>query len=447
MNVAVTGGAGQLGTQVLSRLLAQPRYKQIVCLDLRPPPLPLSNRLRYIPIDIRASDLARHFEGMDAIVHLAFVVTNYLPRAEYDAINVGGSRNLFNAAARAGVRQIVYSSSLAAYGVVPGHPELIVEDTPRRLQPDFPYAAAKYQIEAFLDAFEPAHPELAIARLRPSVLIGAHMEHPLGHAMRAGLLPDSGGSRMPVVWDEDVADAILLCLERKARGPFLLTAEPSLPPAEVARATGLRLLKIPAPVAQRVIHTVAAVQRMRKRPHADPAWVDGMSGVVLEASSAKARTELGWTPKAPTTLDVFRRYLDLAPRKLDRRLRLFFKLTELAVRRRGLPAEHRRMSGRIHLALAGPGGDDVGLVVEHGRLQIARTVPRPPTAVVRMEARTLLALLAGELDYSSAELTGKLRIEGEPAAGLLIGAGVAHFRAQRGYLARRLGRWFQEPRA
>jgi putative sterol carrier protein len=77
-------------------------------------------------------------------------------------------------------------------------------------------------------------------------------------------------------------------------------------------------------------------------------------------------------------------------------------------------------------------------------------VPRPPTSVVRVSAETLLALLAGELDLSRAQLTGKLRIDGDPAAGFLVGGMVSMFRAggdapgPSGLVVRRLARWFKE---
>src|SRR5439155_19868861 len=120
----------------------------------------------------------------EALVHLGFVVTRFERREVMDAINVEGSRNVFRAAAAAGIRRIVYSSSVAAYGVVPGQPVPIVEDTPRRYQDDFAYAANKYRVEEHLDGFEREHPEIAVVRLRPSILIGQRMDHRLGDGLR-----------------------------------------------------------------------------------------------------------------------------------------------------------------------------------------------------------------------------------------------------------------------
>jgi nucleoside-diphosphate-sugar epimerase len=450
VNVAVTGGAGQLGTHVLRRLLADRTYKQVLCLDVRPPSLPAAGRLRYVRADVREPAIAEQLAGFDAVVHLAFVVTGWLPRAEFDAINIGGSKNLFEAAARAGVKQIVYASSIAAYGVGFRHPLPIVEDTPRRLQDRMPYSAAKYRVEEFLDGFEPAHPDLAIARLRPSVLMGERMEHPLGDALRGGVLFDVYGLRMPVVWDEDVADAVLLSLEQRARGPFVLCAADSLTPADAAAAAGLRYVRVSERVARFALRAAYTVARARGKPATDPAWLAAAGDADQEFSSEKARRELHWRPRFPTARDVFRHHAEVVPRRLDRRLRLFFAFLGLAARRGRIPEEHRHVSARVHLAISGPNGGDVGLLLDGGRLTVERAAPRPPTSIIRLDAATMLALLSGELDHGSAQLTGRIRVEGEPMAGMLLGAIVSQFKDQRsrpgavGAVARRVAGWFRE---
>src|SRR5690348_10340443 len=126
MRVAVTGGAGQLGTLVLRRLCADRTVAEVRSLDLRPP-LAVSPKLKAVEADVRDPELARHLDGCDVLVHLAFLVAKRGKRELQDQVNVEGSKNVFRAALQAGVRRIVYASSIAAYGVVPGHPEPIVE--------------------------------------------------------------------------------------------------------------------------------------------------------------------------------------------------------------------------------------------------------------------------------------------------------------------------------
>src|SRR2546423_4006403 len=130
MRVAVTGSSGQLGTQVLRRLLDDRSVESVVAIDLALPRL-VGRKLRAVRADVRDPEITRHLQGCDALVHLAFIIAQQRPRGFVDSVNVGGSKNVLNAAAAAGIRTVVYTSSVAAYGVVHGHPRPIVEDTPR----------------------------------------------------------------------------------------------------------------------------------------------------------------------------------------------------------------------------------------------------------------------------------------------------------------------------
>lgn len=430
MKVAVTGGSGLLGTPVLRRLLADRKIKQILCLDLRPPTVPLG-RLTYERADVRDPDLARHFEGVDAVVHLAAVVTASLPRAELDAINVAGSANVFRAAVAAGVKQIIHASSIAAYGLVPGHRVPLTEDAPRHRDGILAYAASKFDVEALLDEVEREHPELKIVRLRPGIVLGERMENPLGNALRRGLLPHARAP-MPSVWDEDVADAVALALHKQAHGAFNLVASGSADARDIARAAGLRLVSMPRAVAS----LVSLAARLGARPPADPAWLKTPPDADLTASSERAMRELGWSPRCPTTTSVYQRFVDTVPRRLDPRLRLFFRLAGLAARRQELP-EARHVHERVHLRLGGRRGGDVTIIVDAGRVRIELDrLPRPPTAVVRIDARLFLDLLLGRADFATAQLTGRILVEGEPQAATMVAGMITTFRTRAGRLFR-----------
>jgi len=431
VKVAVTGGAGLLGTPVLRRLLADRKLKEIVCLDLRPPLVPLG-RVRYERVDVRQppDQLAAHFAGAASVIHLAAVVTGHLPRAELDAINVGGSRNVFRAAALAGVEQVVYTSSLAAYGLLPGHATPIVEDAPRRRDPVLAYAASKYDVEDFLDDFEREHPGLAVVRLRPGIVVGARMENPLGSALRRGLMPGLDGMPMPAVWDEDVADAVGLAVSRRARGAFNLVADEPITAREIARAAGLRLVGLPRPLARLGARALAAASRFGARAGADPAWLMVPDDAHLRASNARAREVLGWQPRCATTADVFRRFVDTVPRRLDPRLALFFRFADLAARRQ-LLEEARHMESRVHLQLLGRRGGDIAIQVDRGRIRIrAGELPRPPTSVVRMPAEKFLELLAGRANFGTEQLTNRILVEGQPEAAMLVAGMIGTFRTR-----------------
>jgi len=104
----------------------------------------------------------------------------------------------------------------------------------------------------------------------------------------------------------------------------------------------------------------------------DPKWLTAAEGVVLLPTNEKARRELGWKPKCPTASSVIAKYVESHPGRLDRRLDVFFRLVELAGSRGRVPEEGKRLNARIHLQLTGAGGGDFALLLDEGRLRIAR---------------------------------------------------------------------------
>jgi hypothetical protein len=245
---------------------------------------------------------------------------------------------------------------------------------------------------------------------------------------------------MPSVWDEDVADAVGRAVALRARGAFNLAAEEPLPARALADAVGLRLIGLPRVLMRAGAGALAAAGRLGVRAGADPAWLMVPAGADLRASSERARRELGWQPRCATTVDVYRRFVDTVPRRLDPRLALFFRLADLAARRR-LLEEASHMSSHVHLALEGPRGGDVAIHVERGRVRVrAGELPRPPTSVVRLPATTFLALLAGRADFGTEQLTNRILVEGQPEGAMLVAGMIGTFRT-------RLPAWLKEKTA
>lgn len=449
MRVVVTGGSGQLGTVLVRRLLLDRAIEKVVVLDVRPP-IVASRKVEFLRADVRDPGIARHLEGAAAVFHLAFLVTQAAEPGVFEAVNVEGSKNVLRAAAAAGASSVVYASSIAAHGVVPGHPVPIVEGTPRRRQAELPYAAAKFDVEAFLDELEPSHPEVAFCRLRPVILAGRRMEHSLGSALRAGLVPDLGDPSVPMVWDEDVAQAAVLAMKQRARGAFLLAADDPLPAAEIAAAAGLRRVPVPRGALRR---GVGLARRLGLGMREDPAWLE-LEPMDLRVSSRRAREELGWKPRHPTGRDVARALGAAAHGRPDPRIAVFLRLSALGFEDAAAERpEAKRLSGTIHLELLGPGGGDHTLVLGGGRLSVAAGAPRPPASVLTLAASTFTDLLAGRASMSTVRLTGKVRLEGEPIAMVVLSALVTGFREQarspelRALPARLLGRWLGDPGA
>jgi len=153
--VAVTGGAGFIGHHLVAGLVA--RGDAVTVID------DLStgraerlaghgDRVRLVPasvLDATALDTA--LEGAEVVFHLAAIASVAQSLAEperVDAINVGGTIRVVEAAARTGAQRVILASSSAVYGTTAKLP--CSED--QRVDPVSPYGAGKLAAEHYLHA-------------------------------------------------------------------------------------------------------------------------------------------------------------------------------------------------------------------------------------------------------------------------------------------------------
>ena len=115
--IAVTGATGFLGRYLVDLLLR--RGARVVGVVRNPDRVP---ELRERGVELRRADLAERerlaagFRGVDAVVSNAALLSLRHQRwADYVQTNVEGTVNVCEAAAAAGVRRIVYISSVAVY--------------------------------------------------------------------------------------------------------------------------------------------------------------------------------------------------------------------------------------------------------------------------------------------------------------------------------------------
>ena len=127
--LAVTGGTGFVGSHLLRAARSEGYEIRALTRGWRPP----EQGIDWVDGALDRDDsLTKLCEGADAIVHIAGLI-NASSRAAFDAVNVGGTTNLIDAARGAGVRRFVHISSLAArepelsdYGRSKARSELVV---------------------------------------------------------------------------------------------------------------------------------------------------------------------------------------------------------------------------------------------------------------------------------------------------------------------------------
>jgi nucleoside-diphosphate-sugar epimerase len=221
MKVLVTGATGAVGPRVVMAL--HDGGFRVRTLSLDPPPAgnwPHDIETRRGDVTV-SSDLRAAMEGVESVVHLAALlhIVNPPPALQerYERINVGGTAKVVEAALQAGVRRIVYFSTIAVYGPTRG--QIVAEDTPAH--PDTVYARTKYAAEQIvLGAKEPGGVPVGTV-LRLGAVYGAGIKgnyERLTQALaRHRFLPVGNGSnRRTLIYDKDVARAALLAVSHPA---------------------------------------------------------------------------------------------------------------------------------------------------------------------------------------------------------------------------------------
>ncbi len=152
----ITGGAGFIGSNLAHALVA--RGESVRILDDfstgRPQNLlGIEDQIEIVRGDLRdPAAVAGAVQGVEVVLHQAALNSN--PRSikepeATNAVNVGGTLCLLEAARAAKVRRVVYASSSSVYGDTPELPK--TEDLP--LRPKAPYGVSKLAAEWYCRVF------------------------------------------------------------------------------------------------------------------------------------------------------------------------------------------------------------------------------------------------------------------------------------------------------
>jgi UDP-glucose 4-epimerase len=153
--IVVTGGAGFVGSNLVSRLLAE-KARVVVLDDFYTGDnnnLPVGEpNLEVIRGSVTDFDLVRDvIQGAGLVFHLAarnIIVSTRNPREDYE-VNIGGTLNVLLAARELSIPRVVYSSSTSVYGN-PRYLPINEDDATNMLSP---YAVSKFAGENYCKAF------------------------------------------------------------------------------------------------------------------------------------------------------------------------------------------------------------------------------------------------------------------------------------------------------
>ncbi len=246
MRVLVTGGTGFTGKALVKRLLDAGH--NVVALDYKEGHK--THELREWGAEVvigsvtDPSVVERCMRGVEVVFHLAAAFRQLdVPKSYYWDVNVGGTRNVAEAAVSAGVRRFIYCSTCGVHGNVANPPA--GEDAP--IRPADYYQRTKYEGELVVREY--AEKGLTAVILRPAAIYGPgdpERFYLIFRRVATGSFPmfGSGKTYYHPLYIDNLVDAFMLCSEDgKGDGETYLIADDEYVEIEdlvrrVARALG-----------------------------------------------------------------------------------------------------------------------------------------------------------------------------------------------------------------
>jgi nucleoside-diphosphate-sugar epimerase len=313
MRIVITGASGNVGTALLRALLRTGEGHELAGVVRRPPdPVGVYRHVRWHRCDLADRDAAQRlkdiFDGADAVVHLAWGFqptrnTTYLNRQ-----GVAGTAAVLEAAHTVSVGHLLHMSSVGTYAAG-RYRQRVDESWSTAGIGSSPYSRNKAAAEAMLDDYQRTHVDsgVPITRMRPGFIVqrvaaSGLMRYavpsyvPMPVIPRLPVLPLDRRLCVPLVHSDDVADAFVSAIERRATGPFNLAAEPPLTRQDIANVLGAKPIHLPSAI-------LGALTDVSWRLHLQPidrGWLDMAFSVPL-LDCARAEDELGWRPKWSST--------------------------------------------------------------------------------------------------------------------------------------------------
>jgi len=304
----VTGATGFVGSAVARALLARGNRVRVLA-------RPNADRRNLASLSVEVAEgamedrgsLARAVAGCRYVYHIAADYRIWVPDpVPMFRANVEGTRDLLTAALEAGVERVVYTSSVATLGLVPGGSA--DEKTASEIEDMIgPYKRSKFLAEEVAREFAQQR-GLPVVIVNPSTPVGPRdiKPTPTGRLIveaACGRMPAFVDTGLNIVHVDDVAEGHLAAAEKGRIGERYILGGENLALAEIlaeiANAVGRRppRLRIPHRALLPVAFGAELAARITGR---DPfVTMDGvrMSQKRMYFSSAKASREIGYQPR------------------------------------------------------------------------------------------------------------------------------------------------------
>lgn len=284
----VTGVAGHWGARVAARLLAGDGCR-VIGLDAAQPIVDLAG-LDFVQADVRNPLLGELLttEGVDTVCHLALADDG---RSHHD-LNVGGTANVMEACAAAGVQAVVVMSRTTVYGARPGNSAFLTEESALRPVRRDGSARDLAEMEAYIKDWRQQVPGVSLAVLRFPHVLGPSANTPLARFLLERRAPMVTGydPRMQVIHEDDVVGALVHAALARVDGTFNVAAEGILPLSKMRGLAG----KPPLSVLKRFAERARRSQHLRSHFAIETAYLC----YPCVADLGRMRAGFGYEPRA-----------------------------------------------------------------------------------------------------------------------------------------------------
>ncbi|HYE83465.1 MAG TPA: NAD(P)-dependent oxidoreductase [Clostridia bacterium] len=175
MNWLVTGGSGFVGSYLLNELKSRPEQFVVFDKKARPADSDMKNII-WEQGDVTDREELQRIVGkynIDGIIHLAFILLSETNKSPYTSIRVNcdGTVNVFDVAARNGIKKVIWASSVQAYGTEQFYGEKVWVDEKAPKSPETIYGACKLFCESIAQFYR-ENMQLNAVGLRFSTVFG-----------------------------------------------------------------------------------------------------------------------------------------------------------------------------------------------------------------------------------------------------------------------------------
>ena len=318
--IALTGVASFLGRNLVGLLEEDASIRRVIAIDVKPPETS-GRKTRMYEVDLTAPASGERVaeilaaEGVDTLVHLAFLSSPTHATAWAPELESVGTMHLLHAARQVSLRKIVLWSQTILYGAHPTNPNFLTERHTLRAEASESFFSDKIAAEREVLAFGGKSKGSVCTILRTAPIVGPTVQNYVTRyfAQRVVMTLLGFDPLWQFVHEIDAIAAFKLAIDRDFSGVFNIVGDGVLPVSTIVRMASRIALPIFHPVAETLVGVAWAAQIA----DVPPSFLRYLRYLCV-ADGEKAARVMGFLP-AYTTREALLDYLS-AQRLRDVRL-------------------------------------------------------------------------------------------------------------------------------